>query len=217
MDTPLYKLYLFRRNLKFYDLTPEAWRDLRARITTQQRELGIRDLFNAEMAWSNERYEFFGVEFYPSIEAVQEYTRRLQALGYFHYIESETYLGLPMDNTYPDFNPEPPVEGEKPVYRLYMARESEYARQLDPDERERAYGLTTENFRKLGGRTLLSAYMRWNNEGYEYFGVERYPNVEALIGYAQFLSSTDWYRLWVSRSHLGTAFGGLVSGVEGEL
>ena len=214
MDTPLYKLFFFKRNASYYGLSEAEWAQMRAQITAQQKALGIRDLFNAQMGWSNERFESFGVEFYPSLEAVQTYTRCLFELGYYKLVDSESYLGLPMDNSFPDFTPEPPTQGESPVYRAYLAHETAFARQMEPQELESKYNLAGEAFKSAGGMPVLSAYMRWNNEGYEYFGIERYPNLEALIGYTQFLSSNDWYRIMESRSYLGTAYSGIISGVD---
>ena len=217
MDTPLYKLYLFKRTPSYYALSEAKWAQLRAEITAQQQAFGIRNLFNAQMDWSNEKYESFGVEFFPSIDVVQAYTRCLFKLGYFKLIDSESYLGLPMDNTFPDFTLEPPAPGESPVYRAYLTQETSYARQMEPDDLKMKYSLAGEAFKSAGGVPVLSAYARWNNEGYEYFGIERYPNLEALIGYTQFLSSNDWYAIMESRSYLGTAYSGIISGVDNPL
>lgn len=217
MDTPLYKLYLFRRTAQYYELGQAGWAQLSAEILTQQRALGIRDLFNAEMAWSNEHYEFFGVEFYPNIEAVQNYSRSLQKLGYFRYVTGDSYLGLPMDNTYPDFSIEAPTRQENLVYRVYLARQSCYAHKMAAGELEKRFVLAADAFKSAGGAVMLNAYMRWNFEGFEYFGIERYPNLEAVIGYTQLLSSNNWYDIMESRSYLGTAYGGLIAGMQAEL
>lgn len=214
MDTALYKLYLFKRTPQYYDLREADWNTLRAHVTAQQQKFGVRDLFNARMTWSNERYQFFGVEFYPSLEAVQGYTQCVEDLGFFQYFESESFLGIPMDNTYPYFFDQPAAPGEKPVYRVYLTGKTDFARQLSAEELEQRYAVTHAQAQRAGAQLLLSAYMRWNNEGYDYFGIERFPNMEALIGFSQFLSSSDWYHLVHSRSYLGTAFGGIISGVN---
>jgi hypothetical protein len=217
VDTPLYKLYLFKRTAQYYDLSQAGWAQLSAEILSQQRALGVRDLFNAEMAWSNEHYEFFGVEFYPSLEAARNYTHCLQKLGYYRYVTGDSFLGLPMDNTYPDFSIEPPTRSENLVYRVYLAHQTSYARQMPSDETEKRFGLAADAFKSAGGTVMLNAYMRWNFEGYEYFGIERYPDLEAVIGYTQLLSSNGWYDLMASRSYLGTAYGGLIAGMKAEL
>lgn len=214
MDTPLYKLYLFRRNAKFYETPAPVYRAIRDQMDARQRELGIRDLFNAEMAWSNEKFEYFGVEFYPNEQALRAYTLCLMETGFYQFIDSESYLGIPMDTSYPDFSLEPPPPGQEPVFRLYMSRKKDYAYQMPPNELEEAYANVDEVARQLGVKPLLGAFARWNSEEWEYFGIERFPSLEAAISYSQFLSHTGWYRIMESRSFLGIAYGGLVSGVK---
>src|SRR5512133_1579509 len=218
MDPPLYKFYLCRRTARYFSLPVDQYQEIRTRMSKRASELGIRDLFNASMSWSNERYEFFGVELYPSLEAVQAYTQTLTALGYFQYVESESFLGIPMDGNYPDYCIEPAEADQNTVYRLYFTRTSEQARlaqqmahriinsqsgqpaadyswRAPQDELGELTQQVNEMARRAGILTVLNAYMRWNNEGWEYFGIERFPNMETLIGYSQFLSSAGWYRL----------------------
>lgn len=238
MDTPLYKLYLFKRTARYFALPTDQYQEIRARMSKRAKELGIRDLFNASMSWSNERYEFFGVELYPSLEAVQAYTQTMSALGYFQYIEGESFLGIPMDGNYPDYTIEPAEPEQNTVYRLYFTRTSEQARlaqqmahriissqpggqsladyawRTPRDELGELTQQVNEMSRHAGIVTVLNAYMRWNNEGWEYFGIERFPNMETLIGYSQYLSSAGWYRLTEARSYLGTAYGGIASGID---
>lgn len=214
MDTPLYKLYIFKRNARHFATPPEQMAAIRAEMDQRQRELGIHDLFNAQMAWSNEKYEYFGIEYYPNMRAVQEYTRCLMDLGFFQYVDSESFLGLPMDGTYPNFNLEPPpAAGEQPIYRLYFSRLSDYALELPREELEVIYGRNTDYQNMAGIKPLLNAYVTWNNEEWEYFGIERFPNLETMIRYSQFMTDTGWYRIIHARSYLGTAYGGLVAGM----
>jgi hypothetical protein len=230
MDTPLYKLYLFKYTPQFYQVPVAEIRAVRAKMAEKQAALGIRDLFNAEMSWSNEKWEFFGVEFYPNLEAVQSYARCLKETGFLQYINSESYLGIPMDSSFPDFTAEPEEEqpaqfydaqygessGEnppKPVYRVYLSRRAQTAELIPPNERAQILERTQETARLAGIKPLLSAYVRWNSESWDYFGIERFPSMETLIRYSQFLTEIGWYRLTDSQSYLGTAFGGLVVGI----
>lgn len=233
MDTPLYKLYIYKRTPQFF-LTPAAeMRAVRARMAEKQAALGIRDLFNAEMAWSNEKFEYFGVEFYPNLESVHSYTRCMMDSGYYQFVQGESYLGIPMDNTFPDFSAEPvednrsgeescdggeifPVEQkpQTPVYRLYLSRTVQTAHLIPPDERAEMLARTQETAHLAGVRPLLSAYIRWNSESWDYFGIERFPDTETLIRYSQFLTEIGWYRVTESVSYLGTAYGGLVVGIS---
>lgn len=230
MDTPLYKLYLFRRAPAYYETPPQKIAMLRERMEARQRELGIRDLFNAEMAWSNEKFEYFGVEFYPSLKALLTYTRCLSELGHFQYLQGESYLGIPMDNAYPEFRfPSPPERREEerdlldfgceaeeeeqpPIYRVYFSRSAAGAMLVPEIEREEIINHIQEAGKMLGVEPLLSAFMRWNAERWEYFGIERFPNMETAIAYTQYLNEAGWYRITESESYLGTALGGLAAG-----
>ena len=214
MDTPFYKLFLFKPTPRFYDLAEGEFKALRREMNAQQAKLGIRNLFNARMAWSNEQYTYFGVEFYPSLAAVETYTQCLTELGYYRYVDAESYLGIPMDRTYPDFEQEQPAEIKgKTIYRVYLSRETGWSLGIPVEERKQAYARVNEAGERAGIQPLLNAYARWNNEGWEYFGVERFPNIETVIRYTQFLSDSGWYRLVDSRSYLGTAFSGLIAGM----
>lgn len=217
MDTPLYKLYLFKRTPVYYSASAQRLAELRDNIRAQQRDLGIRNLFNAEMAWSNEKFEFFGVEFYPSLQAVQDYAGCLSELGFFQYVQGESYLGIPMDGNYPDFNPDflPPAAeaAQENVFRVYLAREAPTAHLIPEDTRAEIFERVQEAAQSAGALPLLAGYMRWNYEGYEYFGVERFPNMEALITFSQFLTEIGWYRMTDSVSYLGSAIGGLGAGL----
>lgn len=230
MDTPLYKLYLYKRSPSYYETSPERVAVVRRKLQETQQALGIRDLFNANMAWSNEKYETFGVEFYPNLAALHEFTRCQVETGFYRYVQSESYIGIPMDNTFPDFEVEPverPVIGpeqaweepegqrrhQSPVYRVYLSRPAAGAHMIPEHERNSMLARTQENAALAGVRPLLSAYMRWNQEQWEYFGIERFPDMETLISYTQFLSEVGWYRLTESCSYLGAAYSGLISGV----
>lgn len=213
MDTPLYKVYLLRRLPAYYQMPAEEITALRAEMARRQHELGVRDLFNGETAWSNERYELFGVEFYPYLGAVREYTRCLTNLNFYQYFATESYLGIPMDNSYPDFSFEPPAPGDQALYRLYFSRRAPQAALMSEEMRREIMGRVQDTARAMNITTRLSAYMRWNNESWDYFGVERFPTMETLIGYSQFLTEIDWYNLYEAKSYLGYALGGLASGL----
>jgi hypothetical protein len=145
---------------------------------------------------------------------VQEYTRSLTGLNFYRYFDAESYLGIPMDNNYPDFNFEPPTPGDCAVYRLYFVRRAPLSSLLDAETRQSTLERVQETARAMNITTILSAYMRWNNESWDYFGVERFPTMETLIGYSQFLTEIDWYNHYQAVSYLGYALGGLASGMD---
>lgn len=50
-------------------------------------------------AWNSEQWLYWGVEEFPSIEAVQEFARCLMDLNWFRYVDSEILLGTAVPET----------------------------------------------------------------------------------------------------------------------
>ena len=214
MDYPIYKLFFFKRGVKALGLDAAAYEEVLAQTREPARRLGVRQMLMANMRWSNERNEIFGIELYPSLEIVQEYSRQLEDMNWYSFVSSESYLGIPMDSTANEIAlPEPPPPGEKTVYRVYLSRLTDYGHSLTPDDLDATWAMGREALNRAGGRMLINGYMRWNNEEWEAFGVERFPCHEAVLSYSQFLSVSGWYRISASRSFLGTAIGGEITGI----
>lgn len=209
MAHPVYKLYFYKRSPKATDLSTAEFKSLTARHSEPAQRLGVRRLLEASMRWSDECCEYFGVELYPSLEAAQEYTHCLEAEDWFSYVQGESFLGIPMDGTANNLTPpEPPAPGEKSVYRVYLSRLTDYGNSLTPDQLSEVWAMGREALFRAGGKVIVGGYMRWNNEEWESFGIERFPSHESVLTYSQYLSVSGWYRVSLARSHLGVAVGG---------
>jgi hypothetical protein len=209
MDYPVYKLFFFKRGAKALSMSEEDYQAVLAETREPARRFGVRQMLVANTRWSNEKSENFGIELFPSLEIEQEYVQSLEALGWYNYVDSESFLGIPMDATANNLTPpEPPPPGEKTVYRVYLSRLTDYGHSLAPDRLTDMWALGREALGRANGRMLMSGYVRWNNEDWESFGVERFPSEEAILAYSQFLSVSGWYRVATARSFLGTAIGG---------
>ncbi len=96
---PIYKLYLMKPKEAWFALSKEEQRALiqnDAELSHKMlSRLGGRSLLSCDCFWSTEDWLLFGVEEYPDIEAVQESTRALRAMGWFKYFESRILLGTP--------------------------------------------------------------------------------------------------------------------------
>lgn len=216
MEQPIYKLFFTRRSARGRDLPADQAQALKEQVQEQAAKLGIRPLLLAEMRWSSEQYEYFGVEQFPGLDVEQEYCRCLEMLGWYDYVEAESYLGLPLDGTANQMNlPEMPAAGDQPVYRVYLSRLTTYGLDLEGDPLNEVWELGRQALKHVGGVPLLAGYIRWNNETWDSFGVERFPSTQAILSYSQYLSVSGWYRVAQARSHLGLAVGGLLSGKEG--
>ena len=56
-------------------------------------QAGGKQIVFCDSRWSSQQWRSFGVEEYPSIEALQEHTKRLEAMNWWRYGEITTVLG----------------------------------------------------------------------------------------------------------------------------
>jgi hypothetical protein len=213
MASPIYKLFFIRPSQYAWGVTQPERERINNRLHELGESAGMKQLLLVDMLWSSESYQYFGVELFPSLEAEQDYALDMRELGWTQYIEGESFLGIPLDGTANQLTLPPlPKADEVPIYRVYLSRLTPKGYTLKTDELNEINGLANEAARTAGGKPLLSAYCRWNNETWEYFGIERFPNKEAILRYSQYLSVSNWYGIWESRSYLGTAVSGLLTG-----
>lgn len=201
MDGMLYKL--------FFSTTTQAEPP---EMHERRKALGIRQLLAADMSWSNQKFMGFTVDLFPSLEVVRTYDHIARQTGAL--LPGESYLGIPMDENFPDFFAPAPQEDESPVYRVYFSRPTVEVYEVEPRKYQASLQLVNEARARAGGRALIAAYMRWNNEEWEYFGVERFPSTNDLLAYSQFLTEQGWYRYTHAISYISVATGGILSGLE---
>jgi hypothetical protein len=59
-------------------------------------ELGMKAVTMIDCSWSNEEWDYIGVEQWPSLEAIEMREQfENEELEVFKYVESKTYLGTP--------------------------------------------------------------------------------------------------------------------------
>jgi hypothetical protein len=93
MAGPIYKMFYMRMKDPWFQLSKAEQDALLAKLGDAMKSVGGKPVVMCESAWNSEKWWYWGVEEYPSIEAVQEHTRCLADLEWFRYCESETLLG----------------------------------------------------------------------------------------------------------------------------
>ena len=94
----------------------------------------------------------------------------------------------------------------QPIYKLFMFRNTEAYYQLPEDERNEALAKLDAAFQKVGGKRLIMCDSSWSSEQWPVFGVEQFPNIEAVQQYADALNELNMARYVESMSVLGTEF-----------
>jgi hypothetical protein len=92
----------------------------------------------------------------------------------------------------------------QPIYKLWQARFTEAWHQLPEEEQQRILSLVTEALSTAGGKALVICNAAWSNERWPFFGVEEFPDPEAVQRHEQILTDLNWARYIESRSTLGT-------------
>ena len=91
-----------------------------------------------------------------------------------------------------------------PVYKLWQGRFTEAWYQLPPAEQQRMLGLVQQALDTAGGKELVICSAAWSNERWPLFGVEEFPDMEAVYRHTQLLTELTWGRYVDSRTTLGT-------------
>ena len=92
----------------------------------------------------------------------------------------------------------------QPIYKLWQGRFTEAWHQLPEQEQQRLLGQVMEALNTTGGRELVVCDAAWSNERWPVFGVEEYPDLEAVQRHEQLLTDLKWARYIDSRTTLGT-------------
>ncbi len=94
----------------------------------------------------------------------------------------------------------------QPIYKLWQARFTETWHQLPQDEQQRLLDEAQQSLTDAGGTSLMLCSAAWSNEEWPYFGLEQFPDLDAVQKHSQRLTELNWFRYLESRTTLGTQF-----------
>lgn len=92
------------------------------------------------------------------------------------------------------------------IYKVWLMnyRPAWYA--LDKSAQDELMGKVGESLVKVGGRMLLTAVSLWADEKWAGWGVEEYPNIEAVIQHTKTIGENKWFRYIKSWTTLGVSW-----------
>ena len=91
---PIIRLYFAKIKEAFYKLSEEEKKEFMRKDRENLDELGMKVLMMIDCRWSNEEWDFVGVEEWPTIEALEKRGKfEKEEMEAFRYVESKTYLG----------------------------------------------------------------------------------------------------------------------------
>jgi len=91
-----------------------------------------------------------------------------------------------------------------PIYKVWMSKAKDAYYELSPEERNKLYDISAEALKQVGGEMVVACFSSWCSEKWILWGVEKFPNIEAVQKHAQMLFEKDWFKYTESISYLGT-------------
>lgn len=92
----------------------------------------------------------------------------------------------------------------QPIYKLFMAKPSQAAYKLSEEEWKKLSAKLDEAFAEVGGKHVIDCSSGWASEQWTFWGVEEFPDIEAVQKYTELLNELDWFQYVDSFTLLGT-------------
>ena len=89
------------------------------------------------------------------------------------------------------------------IYKLFVGKMTEIAYQVSPEEEAKMLAKVDEALEKVGGKRIISCDARWCGDQWTFFGVEEFPNIEAVQQHAKLLGELKWFQYIDTISVLG--------------
>jgi hypothetical protein len=93
MSQPIYKMFMFRNTEAYYQASEEERNEILGKLDAAFQKVGGKRLVWCNSYWSSDQWQVFGVEVFPNIEAVQQYSQAMNELNLSRYVESMSLLG----------------------------------------------------------------------------------------------------------------------------
>jgi hypothetical protein len=93
-----------------------------------------------------------------------------------------------------------------PVYKLYMGKMKEAWHQLPKDEKDALLAKVQAALGKAGGKPVIMCNPSWCTEQWHFWGVEEFPDIDAVQQHTHLLAELHWERYVESISMLGTKY-----------
>lgn len=90
------------------------------------------------------------------------------------------------------------------LYKVFLVKMSEAWYQLSPEEQERLITKVDGALDQVGARRVILCSSGWSSGEWPVFGVEEFPDTDAMIRHNQILAEFNWDRYVDSMTVVGT-------------
>lgn len=92
------------------------------------------------------------------------------------------------------------------IYKSFIGKATEAWFKLSKEEQDSLLAENVATVEKVGGKQIVLCACRWSTEKWEFFGVEEYPSMEAILERSKLTNQQNWFRYFEARSTLGTEY-----------
>ncbi len=93
---PIIRFFFAKMKTAFIDLPEKEKMAFMTKDRENLDDLGMKAISMVDCHWSNEEWDYIGVEQWPSMEAIEMREKfEKEQLEVFKYVDSKTYLGTP--------------------------------------------------------------------------------------------------------------------------
>ena len=90
------------------------------------------------------------------------------------------------------------------IYHVFLVKPTEAWHQLSREEQGALLAKVGETLTQVGGKQIVACNSSWASEQWPFWGVEQYPDIEAVQKHAELLAALNWFRYMESMTLLGT-------------
>ena len=91
----------------------------------------------------------------------------------------------------------------QPIYKVWFMKYKEPWYKLTTEEQNKLMAQNEESLKQDGGELIMTRMSVWSSEDWLAWGVEKYPDIEAVQKHAMSLFSLKWFQYVDSKTYLG--------------
>ena len=91
----------------------------------------------------------------------------------------------------------------QPIYKVWFMKYKEPWYKLTTEEQNKLVAKNAESLKQLGAEVVMMRVCLWSSEEWIAWGVEKYPDIEAVQKHAMSLFSLKWFQYVESKTYLG--------------
>jgi hypothetical protein len=92
----------------------------------------------------------------------------------------------------------------QPIYKVWFMNYKEPWYQLTTDEQNKLMAQIEVSLKQVGGEFITMCVSLWSSEEWLGWGVEKYPDIEAVQKHSENLFNMKWFKYVESKTYLGT-------------